>query len=117
MFIQIEDSEDVPVPPEEVRIQSVHIDPYPDGKRIRVTLELTPFQVPPDLDVIVLDKDGEESASMSIIGATTPKLIFTAHLRGNPLSSTYQISTRLSYEEFGEVDRKEIAFSTTGEGE
>jgi len=117
MFIQIEDSEGAPVPHEEVRIQSVHIDPYPDGKRIRVTLELTPFQVPPDLDVIVLDQDGEESASMSIIGVTTPELNFTAHLRGNPISSAYQLSTRLIYEELGEVDRKETAFSTTGEGE
>ena len=117
MFIQIEDSEDVPVPPEEVGIQLVRIDPYPDGKRIRVTLELTPFQVPPNLDVIVLDKDGEESASMSIIAATTPKLSFTAHLRGDHLSSTYQLITRLSYEELGEVDRKETTFSTTGEGE
>ncbi len=117
MFIQIEDSEGAPVPPEEVRIQSVHIDPYPDGKRIRVTLELTPFQVPPDLDVIVLDKDGEESASMSIIGATTPKLIFTAHLRGDRLSSTCQLIARLSYEELGEIDRKVTTFSATGEGE
>ncbi len=114
MFIQIEDSEGAPVPPEDVRIQSVHIDPYPDGKRIRVTLELTPFQDPPDLDVIVLDQDGEESASMSIIGAATPKLNFTAHLRGDRLSSTYQLITSLNYEELGEVDRKETAFSTTG---
>ena len=117
MFIQIEDSAGEPVPPEEVRIQSVHIDPYPDGKRIRVTLKLTPFQIPPDLDVIVMDQDGEESASMSIIGAATPELIFTAHLRGDPLSSTLQLSTRLIYEELGEVDRKETTFSTTGEGE
>jgi len=117
MFIQIEDSEDAPVPPEDVRIQSVHIDPYPDGKRIRVALELTPFQIPLDLDVIVLDQDGEESASMSIIGAATPKLNFTAHLRGDRLSLTYQLLTRLSYEELGEVDREETAFSTTGEGE
>ncbi|MGB2894935.1 MAG: hypothetical protein WBB65_02070 [Anaerolineales bacterium] len=117
MFIQIEDSEGAPVPPEDVRIQSVHIDPYPDGRRIRVTLKLTPFQVPPDLDVIVLDQDGEESASMSIIGAATPELIFTAHLRGDPLYPTYQLLTRLTYEELGEVDRKETSFSTTGEGE
>lgn len=115
MFIQIEDSEGAPVPPEEVRIQSVHIDPYPDGKRIRVTLELTPFQDPPDLDVIVLDQDGEESASMSIIGAATPKFNFTAHLRGDHLSSTYLLISRLSYEDLGEVDQKETTFSTTGE--
>lgn len=117
MFIQIEDSEDAPVPPEEVRIQSVHIDPYPDGKRIRVALELTPFQIPPDLDVIVLDQDGEESVSMSIIGVTTPKLNFTAHLRGNHQSLTFHVSARLIYEELGEVDRMESTFSTTEDGE
>ncbi|MCJ7823691.1 MAG: hypothetical protein MUP44_02205 [Anaerolineales bacterium] len=117
MFIQIEDSAGAPVPPEEVRIQSVHIDPYPDGKRIRVSLELTPFQVPPDLDVIVLDQDGGESVSMSIISAATPELSFTAHLRGDSLSSSYQLSARLIYAELGEIDRKETVFSTVGKGE
>jgi hypothetical protein len=66
--------------------------------------------------VIVLDQDGEESASMSIIGAATPKLNFTAHLRGDHLSSTYLLISRLSYQKLGEVDQKETAFSTTGEG-
>ena len=116
MFIQIEDSEDEPVPPEDVQIQSVHIDPYPDGKRIRVTLKLTPFQVPPNLDVVVLKQDGEVSASMSIIGAATPRMAFTVHLRGDSSSSTYHFSVRLSYEEIGEIDRMEREFASAGEG-
>ena len=117
MFIQIENSEGAPVPPEDVRIQSVHIDPYPDGKRIRVSLKLTPFQIPPNIDVIVLDQEGEESATMNIIGVATPEFTVTAHLRGNPSSSTYTFITRLIYEELGEIDRMETTFSKMGEGE
>jgi hypothetical protein len=116
MFIQIENSEGAPVPPEDVRIQSVHIDPYPDGKRIRVSLKLTPFQIPPNLDVIVLDQEGEESATMSIIGAVSPDVSFTAHLRGDSPSSAFTLISRIIYEDIGEVDRRQTSFSPTGEG-
>ena len=82
--------------PEETHITSLSADPYPDGYRLRVNIEITPFQKRPYLEVALSDADGEEIASSSIVEPLTWKLEFTMHIRGE-LKNPYTIEAKLFY--------------------
>jgi len=71
-------------PPDEVRITEVRVDPLPDGRRVVVTVKLTPFLQKPDFDVTIL-RDGSEERSLSVVGAMHPEVQLTMHL---PAAST-----------------------------
>jgi hypothetical protein len=70
------------VSPENTHITTAQIEPYPDGDRIRVQLEVTPFLRRPHIDVTLTDVRGEEVASASIVEPMGWRLEFTLHLRG-----------------------------------
>jgi hypothetical protein len=68
--------------PEETRITSLHAEAYPDGRRLRVTLEMTPFQKRPYLEVLLRDADNVDVASAAIVEPLSWKLEITMHVRG-----------------------------------
>lgn len=82
--------------PEETKISSLTAQPYPDGYRLRVNMEITPFQKRPYIEVILTDSDGGEVASTSIVEPLSWKLEFTMHIRGE-LQNPYTVSARLYY--------------------
>ena len=82
--------------PEETRITSLTATPYPDGYRLRVNIEITPFQQRPHLEVVLNDADNEEIASTSIIEPLGWKIEFTMHIRGE-LNNPYTLEARLFY--------------------
>jgi len=82
--------------PEETRILQLSAQPYPDGYRLRVNLEITPFQVRPYIEVILRDADGDEVASTNIVEPMSWKLEFTLHVRGE-LNNPYTVSARLYF--------------------
>ena len=82
--------------PEETRITSLSAEPYPDGYRLRVNIEVTPFQKRPYIEVTLNDADGEEIASSSIVEPLTWKLEFTMHIRGE-LKNPYTVEAKLFY--------------------
>ena len=55
--------------PEETKINSLSAQPYPDGRRLRVNLEVTPFQKRPYIEVILQDANG------SMRDCITPKAL------------------------------------------
>lgn len=81
MDIHFTDLSEVPLPPDEVRIRDLGVEPYPDGKRLRLSLELTPFQKPPSGEIFITDLLGNQVASVSIIEAIDAKMDLTLHLR------------------------------------
>ena len=81
MDIFFADLSEVPVPPDEVRIRDFGVEPYPDGKRLRVSLEITPFQQRPNGEVIITDALGHQVAGVNIIEAIEAKMEMTLHLR------------------------------------
>jgi hypothetical protein len=107
MFIQIEDPSDLPRAPNEVKIRDMQLKPYPDGRRLRVLLELTPFEQPPDLSLQVLDQAGEQVADLDIIAAHQNMLGLTVHLRGPAPKGQFSIQASVRYEELGEVHQVE----------
>ncbi len=68
--------------PEETHITSLTAEPYPDGQRVRVNIEITPFQQRPYIEVTLTDAGGQEVATASIVEPMGWKLEFTLHLRG-----------------------------------
>jgi hypothetical protein len=90
------DPSEVPLPPAEVRIQALKVDPYPDGRRLRVLLELDPFQKRPNADLILLDADGDELSSVYIIQSMTRRMELVMHLR-RPASGLLTLQVELYY--------------------
>ncbi len=83
--------------PEETRITSLTAEPYPDGYRIRVNIEVTPFQKRPHIEVILKDSEGEEVASSSIVEPLGWKLEFTMHISDEELKNPYSLEAKLYY--------------------
>jgi hypothetical protein len=97
-------------PPKETHIRELGADPYPDGTRLRVTLELTPFQQRPTIELQLVDPEGQEAASASIIEPASWKLELTLHIRTSATpGGAYKLLAHLNYPEEGEVDRREVS--------
>jgi hypothetical protein len=93
-------------PPAEIHLLDMRANPAPDGKRLRVALDLTPFQQRPIIELDLTDSSGNKVASASIIEPVGWKLELTLHIRKtDPTYGKYTLSASLSYPELGEVDR------------
>jgi len=82
--------------PEETHITSLSAEPYPDGYRLHVNIEITPFQKRPHIEVLLTDSDGEEVGSTTIVEPMGWKLEFTMHIRGE-LKNPYRLDAKLYY--------------------
>jgi len=82
--------------PEETKISALSAQPYSDGRRLRVNMEVTPFQKRPYIEIILTDSNGDEVASTSIVEPMSWKLEFTMHIRGE-LKNPYKLNARLYY--------------------
>ena len=109
------------LPPEATRLLDLRADLYPDGRRLRVNLELTPFLKRPEIELILTDPSGQICATATIIEPMGWKLDLTLHIRAlskatkgsaveglNPELGTYSLTTILTYPDLGEVDRRAI---------
>ncbi len=95
--------------PEETRITALTAEPYPDGRRLRVNLEITPFQKRPHIEVALSNADGDEVASTSIVEPLSWKIEFTMHIRGG-LNNPYKLTARLYYPDGPSAEPMEFAF-------
>jgi len=89
--------------PEETHITSLNAEPWPDGYRLRVNLEVTPFQKRPYIEITLINADGDEVASTSIVEPLSWKLEFTMHIRGD-LRNPYTLNAKLYYPDDGPSD-------------
>ncbi len=101
------------LPPQEVRIQSLRAEPWPeDPRRVRVHLDVTSFLQRPNVEVTITNESGAEVASTTIIESIEPRMVFTMHIRGEPMDRKYTLSASVSYEETGTVDQQRVVFET-----
>jgi len=84
--------------PEATRILSLQAEPYPDGERVRVNLEITPFQQRPQIEISLTDANGDEVATTSIVEPMSWNLELTMHLRG-ATGTPFTLSAQLFYPE------------------
>lgn len=110
--LHLVDPSEVPVPPDEVRIRELSVEPLPDGRRVRVSLDLTPFQQPPTLDLVVTGDSGVEAASTTIVEPFAPKMSLTMHLQEPDPDGKYSLRVDLVYPDGPAPDSRETSFHT-----
>ena len=98
--------------PEETKILSLSAEPYPDGYRLHVHMEVTPFQKRPYIEVILTDKDGNEVASTSIVEPLSWKLEFTMHVRGE-INNPYTLHAKLYFPDGPSQEPVTFSFDVT----
>jgi len=106
------ESSEAPVPPQEVRIRLLDAEPRPDGRRIDVRTEITPFQKRPNIELVIRNQEGAESATLSVVEAIDAAMDFTMHLREKEPAGKYTLEMRVFYsdiEAFEAEEGEEIA--------
>lgn len=73
---------DVPQPRDKIRIESLEATPYPDGWRVKIVINVTPFQDRPSLEIQVRTAEGRVVSELSVIETMIRHMEFTVHLRG-----------------------------------
>ena len=96
-------------PPSDTRLHDLRAKLDSDGKRLRVAVELLPFQQRPDIELSLTDSTGNEVASTSIIEPVNWKLELTLHIRKTVLTvGKYFLTAGLFYPGLGEIDRRNL---------
>jgi hypothetical protein len=99
MDLFFQDPSVIPLPPEEVRIREVSVKPYPDGKRVRLRIELDPFQKRPSLEMTILNARLEPVAQARVIETMAHTLELTLHLREEQTDGEYTLHCLLYYQD------------------
>lgn len=97
-------------PPALVRFTELKVEPWPDGRRVRVHARLTPFQQPPNIESVIRDSNGTEVASVYIVENIDFDLVFTMHIRSSDLTGPFSLHAEISYPEPGIVHQLDVAF-------
>jgi hypothetical protein len=97
-------------PPAATHLLDLRTEPYPDGKRLRVELGLTPFQQKPFLVLTLTDSTGEIVAATSIIEPAAWWLELPLHIL-KPRTTPGEVNNHTNYLSFpdqGEIDRRDL---------
>ena len=81
--------------PGKERIRQVKTYLTSDVRRIKVDLELDPFQKPPNLELQILDPSGQETSRAEIIETMSRKMELNLHLRLQPFAGEYTLNVTL----------------------
>ncbi len=95
--------------PEETKFAALHVEPYPDGYRVLVKVEVTPFQKRPHLIFNIYNNEDQEVASTTIIESLTWKFEFTMHIRGE-LLNPYKMEAKLFYPDGPSAEPRYFSF-------
>jgi len=98
MDIFFHDPSEVPLPPEQVRILEAKAMPYPDRRRVKVYIEVTPFLKRPSAEVLILDPDDNVVAEADIIETMARRIELTLHLRDQVPAEQYKLKVNLFYQ-------------------
>lgn len=102
MDIFFSDPGDVPVEPDNVKVRSLTTEPYPDGRRVKIFLEITPFTMKPNIEINIDNQDGVRVGSLSIVESMINKMDFTIHLRERNPIGNYKISATIFYNDLNQ---------------
>lgn len=115
-----EDPEDIPasVPREAMRFESVDVQPYPDGRRVKLAFTFPPFLERPSVEAWVTNAEGTTVATMLLIEAMEQSFDFTVHLRDPEPRGAHTLHLQLFYllndenpEDKQIMDERAVAFS------
>ena len=107
MDIEFTDSPEVPRGPEEVRILDVQAAVLSDQRRIELTIVITPFLEPPNLEIEAIAEDGTRVSSTIIIGVPNKIVSLVLHLRGEIREGRVRVRCTLKYDDLQLYDTAE----------
>jgi len=90
--------------PEETKILSLTAEPYEDGRRVRVNIEISPFEQRPHIEFVITDSENKEISSASFVEPMAWKLEFTMHLRTEPANGPLDLIATLFYPDGPEAE-------------
>ena len=96
--------------PEETRIISLTAEPYEDGRRVRVNIEMSAFEQQPHLEFVLTDTNNQEISTASFVEPMQWKLEFTMHLRMQPADGALDLEARLYYPDGPEAEPARVRF-------
>ena len=111
MEIEFLDPAEAPLPPDQMSFRSVEVEPHSDGRRVKVSLQVAPFQVRPSIDLTVTNEQGLVVASSSIVEATETKMSVTLHLRDRSAELRHRLTALLVYPDRDPVDERVLEFA------
>jgi hypothetical protein len=101
------DPDIIRLPQEETRILLLEAEPYSDGCRVHIYLELTPFLQPPIIELNLTNHRGNNVGSASIVEPPGWKHELTMHIKNpEPAPADYQLTARLIYPDHGFQDQR-----------
>jgi len=96
--------------PEETKIISMTAEPYEDGRRVRVNIEMSAFEQRPHLEFTLTDIEDQEISTASFVEPMQWKLEFTMHLRKKPVDGPLNLEARLYYPDGPEAEPATVRF-------
>jgi hypothetical protein len=96
------DTGEIPLPPDEVCIRALRVDPLPNGRLVRVYLNVDPFQKRPNVDLTISDNKGREVVSTCVIESVDRNIEISMHVPGAVPESEYSLKAILFYAEIEE---------------
>jgi hypothetical protein len=109
-----DDPSELGKPRDDVRINQIGLFVYPDGRRVAVGFDLTPFRERPCIEVVVRNARGETAGTLTVIESLQPNFSLTMHLRDREPTARYDVEVVLYYTAPGKprqvVDRTTAQF-------
>jgi hypothetical protein len=91
------DPSEIRLPPDEVRIRDLQVQLLDGGRKVKIYLEVDPFQKRPSAELTITDPHGKPVSNVSIIESMLRKMELTMHLRGELASGPHTIEAILFY--------------------
>lgn len=95
--INLSNTDEIPLPPEEIKVREFTAKAYPDGQRIRLRIKFTPFQKKPSAEISINDEKGNQLSFTHIIETIDTSTEITVHLPGKAAKGNYSASLKAFY--------------------
>jgi hypothetical protein len=78
-------------------LKDVAIEVAPDGRRVLVGFDLTPFRERPSLDVVIVNKNDEVAGNLTVIETIAHQFSLIIHLRDKKPTDQYDVFTEVFF--------------------
>jgi hypothetical protein len=102
-----DDLGEAPKAREDVRLKQLGLYVYPDGRRVAVGFDLTPFRERPSIEVRVVNERGEAAGWLNVIETLEANFSLTMHLRDKEPTERYEV-TAVVYYATPETERMDV---------
>lgn len=93
---------------EDVRIRDMQLEVSPEGRRVAVDFNLTPFIERPSIQLFVVNAKGEKAGSLTVIETLDNKFGLVVHLRDKEPTETYEIQASVYYASLEDGSRQVV---------